>query len=461
MAANHITDIPFTVEPEDLENNCALPQNTARCVSLPYRLISTPRAIREFPILLQELNKEDQRELQLYVDERDRTRWEYLDNDLKMDRAAKNIKLIFYNEGSNPNTSITDYEAQKDSIDGTSRIQQVDGDIQETEQGWSLEYLWQNIEKEEETEEEIFGCHTTEGESSATSIKRQTTSFYENVMERYIEFGFLELKSHTTVKSCLLPKSSIPLVAQNSQYHSLTTPIDDNIHFTRRGGIDVDGDNIDLNMDRHARQLAECILKGKTSWILISQIDAFYQNNTVIDDCARKRNHDYYESPRGFIIDKTMHDKSWREIVVRWGNFEFLTMRGYVGLCHGDKRRAFLDSALNKEVIDLINNDTKFKVLVPSAPVPNVQSYRYLRSYAKIAACKPWSYISKRFVRNNFEACHGLAIDHHPTRMNKKLWDRASIASIILRIAAKKIYSNDDRMKILELIEKAKDFTTY
>ncbi|KAG2227125.1 hypothetical protein INT45_003855 [Circinella minor] len=137
--------------------------------------------------------------------------------------------------------------------------------------GWSLEYLWQNIEKEEETEE-IFGCHTTEGESSASkvvkrknpyiyspsaSIKRQTTSFYENVMERYIEFGFLELKSHTTVKSCPLPKSSIPLVAQNSQYHSLTTPIDDNIHFTRRGGIDVDGDNIVLNMDRHARQLAE------------------------------------------------------------------------------------------------------------------------------------------------------------------------------------------------------------
>ena len=35
-------------------------------------------------------------------------------------------------------------------------------------------------------------------------------------------------------------------------------------------------------MDRHARQLVECILRGKTSWIFISQIDAARNDDTNV-----------------------------------------------------------------------------------------------------------------------------------------------------------------------------------
>ncbi|KAI9249776.1 hypothetical protein BDA99DRAFT_542078 [Phascolomyces articulosus] len=76
-----------------------------------------------------------------------------------------------------------------------------------------------------QAEKKPFECYTVEGESLASRvvkrknpylysrIKRQFTSFNENIMDRYITLG--------------------------------------------RGGMDVNGDNIDLNMDPHAGQLVE------------------------------------------------------------------------------------------------------------------------------------------------------------------------------------------------------------
>ncbi|KAI9495815.1 hypothetical protein BDB00DRAFT_870037 [Zychaea mexicana] len=113
-------------------------------------------------------------------------------------------------------------------------------------------------------------------------------------------------------------------------------------------------------------------------------------------------------------------DKSWKELVIRWKNIEYLALGGYVGLLPGTRRRAFLGSALNDDVVDIIE-EREFEILVPSSPVSYVQSPRYLRSYAKSAAFEPWSYTSKRYIRNGFEACHGLVLDNYPKRTKKQM----------------------------------------
>ena len=341
--------------------------------------------------------------------------------------------------------------------------------------------------------------NTGEGESSAMKVvkrkyaymyetpsivKRQAKDFYECLMDQYIKTGELslllflfsvtiyfyymlltlnliikigqaQLKSHVINDTFKLPASVLSLVENDILYHKLDRSINDDILFTRQASVEH---TINQNIQDHSVYFIECILKSKASWAFLTQVDLFVQDNKSIDDCARERRHEYYEKPKAFIIDKTYHDKSWKELVVRWGNYEYLALGGYVGLLHGTRRRAFLGSALNNDVVNVIGNDREFEILIPSSPVPYVQSPRYLRSYAKSAASKPWSYSSKRYIQNGFEACHGLALDHHPKRMNKQVKDRGSIVSLLLNVAMEKVYTDHDRQKALVLLEQTKEF---
>ncbi|KAG2217101.1 hypothetical protein INT45_000906 [Circinella minor] len=180
-------------------------------------------------------------------------------------------------------------------------------------------------------------------------------------MDQYIKTGQAQLKSQVVNDTFKLPTFAPSLVEKDNLYHKLDQTVDDDILFTRQASVEH---AINQNIQNHSVYFIECILISKTSWAFITQADLFVQNKKSIDDCARERRHEYYEKPRAFMIDKSHHEKSWKELVVRWGNYEYLTLGGYAGLMYGTRRRAFLGSALNNDVVDIIGNDREFEVLV-------------------------------------------------------------------------------------------------
>lgn len=239
---------------------------------------------------------------------------------------------------------------------------------------------------------------------------------------------------------CQLPKSLDKLVEKGTAYYRLCERIDDDSLFSMFGSEES---RINETVKSNAGRLVECVLLGERSWALIIHFDVFVQNNADIDDCALPKKSAYVERASGYVIDKNEYGAMWKEIVVRWGNMEFLALGGFCGERGSSARRPFLGSALPASVAAMLRC-AKYEVLVPYEPVKAVSSVRFLRNYTKKVAGKPWSFGSKRFSREGFQPCHPLAVDRHTLRMNARSKDKASLASLVLDIVIARKYTQED-----------------
>ncbi|KAI7859310.1 hypothetical protein BDC45DRAFT_564776 [Circinella umbellata] len=321
----------------------------------------------------------------------------------------KEINLFVYNES--PSRAFSNISNRKDLLVQYHVHDHHDYDTLNKENSYQAKSF--EMTKNLAQEEYKSVTNTGEGESSTMKVvKRKNIYMYETppIVKRQAKDCQNQLKFDVVNDTFKLPTSALSLVEKDNLYHKLDQTVDNDILFTQQAetvttrptGILGTGMAVPTwlttegAIQNHSVYFIECILISKTSWAFITQADLFVQNKKNIDDCAQERRHEYYEKPRAFMIDKTHHDKSWKEFVVRWGNYEYLALGGYAGLMY----------------VDIIRNDREFEGLVPSSPVSYVQSAWYLRSYAKSSASKPWSYTSKRHIRSGFEACHGLAIDN-------------------------------------------------
>ncbi|KAI7855025.1 hypothetical protein BDC45DRAFT_507559 [Circinella umbellata] len=267
-----------------------------------------------------------------------------------------------------------------------------------------------------------------------------------DLKRRYIDMGLAHLRNHPMNTLYKLPPGIDYLIQKDSVYYHLQDEVKDEVLYSRQ--INNQDSDIDNFINEHAAKLVECVLVSPEAWMMVTQLEAYVSNKPQTDDCAFKRRAESFSIvPTAHIIDKNRFKATWKDVVIRWGNLEFLVLAGFCGKRHSNMEKAFLGHSVSSEVTSLFigdnsnNNNKIFDVIVPVERVPYFQSTRYLRDYTKNAASKQWSYITKRFVRNNFEASHCLSIDAHQSRANKIYKDRASLGSLVIGIVARKVYT--------------------
>ncbi|KAL1928322.1 hypothetical protein VTP01DRAFT_2678 [Rhizomucor pusillus] len=204
--------------------------------------------------------------------------------------------------------------------------------------------------------------------------------------------------------------------------------------------------------------LVEYVLLGETSWIFVTHIDTYIQNDKELDDCALPKTSKYDEQPTAVLVEKNEFRNSWREIVVQWGNLEFLVQAGFCRERGNNNRKAFLGSALSS-VVSRILLDTEYDVIIRLLPPEVISSVRFLRNYCKSAASKTWSFESKRFAAQGFRACHPLAVDRSQARKTLRYKDKANLASYILQLVIEKTYTCQSRQKCLSILAKSLDLS--
>lgn len=67
----------------------------------------------------------------------------------------------------------------------------------------------------------------------------------------------------------------------------------------------------------------ECVLPRKKSWMFVTYIDAFIQEDKEVDDCALLKTRKYDELLTTASMEKNVFRDSWKEVVIQWGNPKF------------------------------------------------------------------------------------------------------------------------------------------
>ncbi|KAI9264336.1 hypothetical protein BDA99DRAFT_537048 [Phascolomyces articulosus] len=271
----------------------------------------------------------------------------------------------------------------------------------------------------------LLEYHEGEGSSVAAKVlKRSIADLYAtpevllkqmqgikgDLKRRYIDMD--KLRDHPMNTLYKLPPGLYYFIQKDSVYYQLQDEVKDRVLYSRQ--INNQDSDIESFFDEHAAKLVECVLVSPQAWMMVRQVEAYVSNNPQADDYALNNEQNVFNCTHGSYYRQELFQRNMEGGGHSVQGFGVLVTSLLVG-----------DDSNN------INNKT-FDVIVPVDQVLYFQSTRYLRDYTKNAAPKQRSYISKRFLRNNFETSHCLSIDTHPSRANKIYKDRASLESLVI-----------------------------
>ncbi|KAF7721079.1 hypothetical protein EC973_005497 [Apophysomyces ossiformis] len=462
LFSNTTTVLPWTAGPEEIYLNCALPAATASNLTLD---LGNATVSKEMTSKIREF-------LERFVNV------EYL-NLVNADIPLKSVHRLSAAILSTKSRVIIKipYCNRTKWLDGiTTRRRKYPNEVKfmftyDDPQGYTFENM-SSDEQDSSEEEDNYSqlCHTSPSSSSIRgllkrpyhdcwetppSVRRRVDEFKVHEKIAAIESAIARVRNHKIHTLITLPKALDGLVDRQTAYRHLK-----NEQCPDNCVVGVTSANPNLEVDRCVQETAprfvESVLIGKTSWVLITHLDAFVQNSYV-DSCAWRQRQQPSSVPRGKLVDKNEHRTTWKELVIQWGSFEILAIAGYFGERGNDRKHAFVGSALDKSAGEILGRDTDFDVFVPVNTVPSIRSVRFLRDYSKADSGKEWSFESRRFAETVLRACHPLAYDQHPTRQRSTVATTASLASALLRVTANRKYDRQDRQKFLDVLFKTKD----
>ncbi|KAI9363065.1 hypothetical protein BD770DRAFT_418203 [Pilaira anomala] len=160
-------------------------------------------------------------------------------------------------------------------------------------------------------------------------------------------------------------------------------------------------------------KLLETVIVFQKNWIFATQFEAYYRNNSYIDESAMTTMMDKYPvNLVAKIKNKTEKGKSWFELSIFWGKFEMLLTGGICG------------SKMSNDVVPFLGSNVPLKELVDGDSFTSENIYvnchdngvkahfqvRSLRNWTKLSSSFEWACISSRFHRKGFTTVDPLNI---------------------------------------------------
>jgi hypothetical protein len=120
---------------------------------------------------------------------------------------------------------------------------------------------------------------------------------------------------------------------------------------------------MDAIVTKYGSKFILAIVQSASTWALITHLDAFYQQDSSVDDCALPANTGMDLNAKAIVLQKTEGRYSFNELVIQCGPIQLLAVGGYYGQVGSNTKTAFLGSALPKGC--QLSTDETYNVTVP------------------------------------------------------------------------------------------------
>lgn len=187
-----------------------------------------------------------------------------------------------------------------------------------------------------------------------------------------------------------------------------------------------------------AKQFVNSVVKFQSLSLLITSLDIFYHNHRFDDDCAQTIDC-IYTVPTAKISRKTCTDKSFTEVSVFIGHYEFLAVGGYIKI--HDNLLPFLGSSLGKFNLGA---ETATDIMVPTTAVASVRTERLLNQYIKRKSHELWSVHAQGSFMKGFYPISPISFVDHPSQRYKRPTNHHFTSQVLKLISSHKVIKKSD-----------------
>lgn len=187
-----------------------------------------------------------------------------------------------------------------------------------------------------------------------------------------------------------------------------------------------------------AKQFVNSAIKFQSLSLLITSLDIFYHNHRFDDDCAQSIDC-IYTVPTAKISRKTYTDKSFTEVSVFIGHYEFLAVGGYLKI--HDNLLPFLGSSLGKFNL---GEETSTDIMVPATAVASVRTERLLNQYIKRKSHELWSVHAQGSFMKGFYPISPISFADHTSQRHKHLTNHHFTSQVLNLISNHKAIKKSD-----------------
>jgi hypothetical protein len=145
-------------------------------------------------------------------------------------------------------------------------------------------------------------------------------------------------------------------------YHNETVVFEDDM-INGSIGISASETQIDNMVTKYSSKFVMAIVQSTSNWALITHLDAFYQQDSSVDDCALPRNTDMNPTAKAMVLQKTEGPYNFKELIIQCGPIQLLIIGGYYGQLGNKNKNAFLGSDLPKNCS--LSTEESYQIMTP------------------------------------------------------------------------------------------------
>lgn len=142
-----------------------------------------------------------------------------------------------------------------------------------------------------------------------------------------------------------IPLSVVSAIQQGCKYTKAIKPIEDTCLSTCLPNEQSLIDNFVCDI---GSKFLEAVLCNHHTWVLVTHVDVFLQEQPLFDRCAHNRRGVYNSMPKASIATNAYAGStSWQELRIQWGNVQILCLGGLYGEIGSAKKMAFLGPSVH------------------------------------------------------------------------------------------------------------------
>ncbi|KAI8575111.1 hypothetical protein K450DRAFT_263223 [Umbelopsis ramanniana AG] len=181
------------------------------------------------------------------------------------------------------------------------------------------------------------------------SIKRHITDIKATLKLKKIERGTAKQRNSESISQ--IPPALNKLLSQDIRYCDIPVAFEER-HINGSIGISPTEDQIDALVTKYSSKFVLAIIQSTSSWDLITNLDAFYQQDSSVDDCALPPNTDMDINAKAILLQETEELHNFKELIIQCGPIQLSAIVGYYGQTGSNTKTAFLGSALPNVVVE-------------------------------------------------------------------------------------------------------------
>ncbi|KAG2212562.1 hypothetical protein INT45_000722 [Circinella minor] len=264
-----------------------------------------------------------------------------------------------------------------------------------------------------------------------------------------------------TATPTIVPLSSLKIIESNTSYVNDDTEAD--LEKMPPNAAPISFEEANIFVKEYASLYLESFVMFEDYYIYPISIDAFWHNNSTLDDCADAATTIYSTSAQAIIKEhKATTGAYYYEASIKIGYVELVFTGGFIGSSTHYTITPFLGSSIGCLPLSLkVGNKRADIIKRRLSTAKYVSTNRHLRQYSKIGANYRWSLQSIRHVLQGLYPLNPLYYKNHVAFGTTQKATIHSLAAGIINAITKLSISKDVIKNLLRVTKKLMEYKKY